>query len=295
MHSAGKATGAEILGTDANGQQRAIRVSAKIVVVAAGSIHTPALLIRSGLTNRHIGANLHLHPTTAVCGEFADPIRSWSGPPQTRYCDEFANLDGAGHGVRLEVSPAHPGLWGLGLAWLSQAEHHRRMERVAHLANIIVLARDKHAGKVTVDRHGEPRLEYRLAKDDAQRLLQGASEALRVLAAAGAMEVVSPHQRNLAFRPRESNKDRFERYLAEVSAAGSRVNDLGLFSAHQLSSCRIAANARAGAVRPDGRMHELQNLYVADASLMPTACGVNPMLTIAALAHHVAQQIKFNG
>jgi choline dehydrogenase-like flavoprotein len=291
-HTAGRATGADVVARDANGQQRAISISAKTVVVAAGSIHTPALLLRSGLTNRHIGANLHLHPTTAVCGEFAEPIRSWSGPPQTRYCDEFANLDGSGHGVRLEVSPAHPGLWGLGLAWPSQAEHRRRMERVAYLANIIVLSRDTHGGKVTLDRHGEPRLAYHIARDDAGRLLRGATEALRVLAAAGATEIISPHQRNLAFRPSDGGKNRFERYLHDVAAAGSRVNDLGLFSAHQLSSCRVAANARQGAVRPDGRTHELENLYVADGSLMPTACGVNPMLTIAALAHYLAQHIR---
>lgn len=292
-HTAGTADGADLIATDSRGQRRTIRVAAKIVVAAAGSIHTPAVLLRSGLTNPHIGANLHLHPTTAVCGEFAEPIRSWSGAPQTRYCDELANLDGRGHGVRLEVSPAHPGLWGLGLAWPSQSEHRRRMERVAHLANIIVLARDEHAGRVTVDRHGRPELRYRIAPDDARRLLRGAVEALRVLVAAGATEVLSPHQNNLAFRPAgKADSGSLERYLERVAAAGSRANDLGLFSAHQLSSCRIAASARQGAIRPDGRAHEVQNLYVADGSVMPTACGVNPMLTIAALAHHIAQQIK---
>ncbi|MEX2188393.1 MAG: GMC family oxidoreductase [Pirellulales bacterium] len=292
-HDGGVATGAEIVVGDGIGARRQIAVSAKIVVAAAGAIHTPALLVRSGLANRHIGANLHLHPTTAVCGEFAEPIRSWSGPPQTRYSDEFANLDGRGHGVRLEVSPAHPGLWGLALAWPSQAEHRRRMERVAHLANVIVIARDEHAGRVAVDRAGQSRLEYRIAADDARRLLRGAVEGLRVLAAAGATELLSPHQRNLAFRPGDASSSReFERYLTQVAAAGWRVNDLGLFSAHQLSSCRIAASAKQGAVRPDGQLHELENLFVADGSILPTACGVNPMLTIAALAHHVAQQIK---
>ncbi|RIK82465.1 MAG: hypothetical protein DCC68_06640 [Planctomycetota bacterium] len=320
-HAAGVVDGAELIATDSSGNRRTIRVTAKIIVVAAGSIHTPAVLLRSGLTNRNIGANLHLHPTTAVCGEFAEPIRSWSGAPQTRYCDEFADLDGRGHGVRLEVSPAHPGLWGLGLAWPSQSEHRRRMERVAHLANIIVLARDEYAGRVTVDRQGRPELRYRIAPGDARRLLRGAVEALRVLVAAGATEVLSPHQKKLAFRPADSGGtgglptraaldtpsasltggqatcatrrgDALERYLERVAAAGWRANDLGLFSAHQLSSCRIAASARHGAVRPDGRSHEVKNLYVGDGSLMPTACGVNPMLTIAALAHHIAQQIK---
>lgn len=293
-HRGGRATGAELVAIDSNGAARKISVAARIVVAAAGAIHTPALLVRSGLTNRHLGANLHLHPTTAVCGEFADPVRSWRGPPQTRYCDEFADLDGRGHGVRFEVSPAHPGLWGLALAWTSREEHRRRLERVAHLANIIILTRDKHAGRVTVDRRGRPLLHYRIAQDDATRMLRGAVEALRVLAAAGAVEVLSPHQKNLAFRldSRGEQGGDFERYLAQVAAAGSRVNDLGLFSAHQLSSCRIASSAKQGAVRPDGESHEVRNLFVADGSLLPTACGVNPMLTIAALGHFVAQQIK---
>jgi choline dehydrogenase-like flavoprotein len=289
-HRAGEATGALLAIDGGDGTPREIAVRAKVIVVAAGSIHTPAILRRSGLHNRHIGANLHLHPTTAVCADYAEPIRSWSGPPQTRYCDEFADLDGRGYGVRLEVSPAHPGLWGLGLAWTSRAEHRRRMERLAHFGNLIVIARDRGAGRVTLDAAGRPRLHYRLAADDARRLLRGAVEALRIQLAAGALEVFSPHQRNLTYRPESGGSA--EAFLARVAAAGWRTHDLGLFSAHQLSSCRIAGDARRGAVRPDGRTYELSNVYVADGSVLPTACGVNPMITIAALAHHISSQIR---
>jgi choline dehydrogenase-like flavoprotein len=55
-----------------------------------------------------------------------------------------------------------------------------------------------------------------------------------------------------------------------------------------MGSCRIGSNPATSAVDPDHQTHELPGLYVADASLFPTASGVNPMLSVMALAHRAA-------
>lgn len=290
LHSAGRVAGALLQVRDSQGHARQVTVRAKAVVSAAGSIHTPALLLRSGLSNKNLGRHLHLHPTTAVYARFAEPVLAWQGVPQSRYCDELANLDGRGHGVRLETAPAHPGLWALALGWQSPRDHKRRMQTLSHLANVIVLTRDRHGGRVTIDRHGGPRLDYKLHPYDAAHMMQGTLAALRVQRAAGALDVCSPHYDTLIFRGGSDGE--FERFLRQVADRGFQSNRFGLFSAHQLSSCRLAGSAKQGVVNPAGETYEVKNLFVADGSLFPTACGVNPMLTIMGLAHYLSRGIR---
>ncbi len=67
-------------------------VRAKAVIVAAGAVHSPAVLLRSGIENPHIGRHLHLHPTTTVAGVYPEKVYSWQGVMQSAYSNEFANL-----------------------------------------------------------------------------------------------------------------------------------------------------------------------------------------------------------
>lgn len=290
LHDGKSVRGAEVRAVARSGDSVRIEVKCRAAVVAAGAIHTPALLLRSGVVNPQLGRNLHLHPTTAVYARYAEAVHSWQGVPQSRVCEHFDDLDGSGYGVRMEAAPSHPGLWGMALPWDSPREHRRRMQQLPHLANIIVLTRDRHGGRVRIDEQGRPVLDYELHRDDARRLVRGTLEALRIQRAAGALEVFSPHHRDYTWR-REGGES-FEAWLGRVERQPIVKHGFGLFSAHQMSSCRIAARREQGAVRPDGQSWDLANLFVADASLMPTSCGVNPMLTIMGLAHHVAQHAK---
>ena len=286
----GVAHGARLLVTREPGVQREVTVKAQVVVVAAGAVHTPALLMRSGLTNRNIGSNLHLHPCGAVYAAYPERMDSWLGAPQTRICDEFADLDGKGFGVRLEASPAHPGLWALALPWRSGSHHRSVMRRLPYLANTIVLMRDRYSGQVKVDRAGKPRIHYKLHPYDVNHLSIGVEKALRVHRAAGASEIFGPTNEALSFKA--GSDAAFESYLQQIRDLGVRPNHFGLFCAHQMSSCRIGSGPKLGAISPEGESFEVTNLYVADGSTLPTASGVNPMITIMSTAHHIAQHIK---
>lgn len=290
LHENGVATGAELIVEDAEGRRHPVTVRAKVVVVSAGAIHTPALLLRSGLTNANIGANLHLHPVVVTFGIFEQDVYPWRGVPMSRYSAQFANQDGRHYGAVLETAPAHPGLSAASLPWTSPREHKALMQNIHRMANIIVLTRDRYGGRVKLDREGQPLLDYRLHPYDARHMLRGMLAALRIHHAAGAVEVSGSHNVRTRFR-RDQDTD-FEAYLQRVERAGIQRNALAVFSAHQMSSCRIAGDSARGAVDPTGETYEIRNLYVADASVFPTASGVNPMVSIMGAAHYIAQHIK---
>lgn len=289
-HANGTATGAILSVTDDEGKVHRVAVKANTVVVSAGSINTPAILRRSGLTNPNIGANLHLHPVSVIFSLFEEPIRTWQGAPMTRVVKQFNNQDGKGYGVVLEVAPAHPGLTAATLPWMGGEQHKRLISSMEHLANVIVIARDFHGGRVSIDKQGQPVVEYKLHSYDRKHLQKGVLEALKIHHAAGAREISSPHNERMTFV--NDGKSDFGAFLKKVEAKGLKPNDFALFSAHQMSSCRIAAYPQLGAVKPDGELWELRNCYVVDGSAMPTATGVNPMLSILTLAHYLVQGIK---
>ena len=112
---------------------------------------------------------------------------------------------------------------------------------------------------------------------------------LRVLEAAGAEIVYGPQYAQLSYHEQQGD---FNGFLASMKREGLRPNGFNLFSAHQMSSCRIGGSPSQGVVNPEGETYEVQNLYVADSSIFPTAVGVNPMLAIMAAAHLIAQGIK---
>ncbi len=286
----GVALGAELLVQAADGAQHTVTIRAKWVVVAAGSIHTPALLMRSGLANANIGANLHLHPVTVTYGLFDQPVIGWQGPPMTRLSHQFANLDGHGYGVRMETAPVHPGLAAATFPWQSGLRHKRMMHDLPNMTNIIALTRDRYGGRVTLNAHGEPVLHYKLHPFDAAHMLKGMVESLRVHLAAGAKEISSPHNRQMLYRPADGGS--LEDFLRDVQQRGLHSNAYSLFSAHQMSSCRIGGDSAIGALNPSGESYEVRNLFVADGSVLPTASGVNPMVSIMATAHFLAQNMK---
>jgi choline dehydrogenase-like flavoprotein len=262
-------------------------VRARAVVAAAGAIETPALLLRSGLGGQ-VGRHLHLHPGTAAAGVFEEPVRWWEGTLQARYSTQLRERLGP-YAPIFETVPVHPGTAAVALPWRSAAEHRALMERSAQLSLVGVLGRDQGAGRVEVDGDGSPVVRWRLAAADGARLFAGVVTAADVLAAAGATEVFSLQRRRPAFRPgdRQGQRD----WRGAVGRSGFGPGRATLFSYHQMGSCRIGTDPAASAVGPDHRTHEVDGLYVADASLFPTASGVNPMLSVMALAHRAAAKV----
>lgn len=284
----GQARGVSAVTKDELGRPVEVKIRANRVVVAAGAIHTPALLLRSGLQHPEIGRNLYLHPTTAVSGLYPHPVESWYGPMMSAVCDEFIQLDG-NHGFKIETPPAHPGLMATAMSWESGEQYKREMLDISRVASFIVLTRDKIGGQVRLDKKQQAEIRYRVSDYDRKHMLRGIGEAVRIHAAAGAERVSILHNGALHFDPKQQQLSDF---LPQIDKLSWTLNRYFLASAHQMGTCRMGASAERHPLQPDGQLREVRHLYVADTSAFPSASGANPMLSAQALAYYIAQQIK---
>ena len=290
VQSKGKVTGVEGSYADPHSGRRPVRIIASRVVLAAGGLETPAILYRSGLKSLQLGQHLFLHPTVAVTGIYPTPIESWKGPPQTVVCDEFSNM-AEGYGYRIEAAPVHPGLLSVGVPWANAREHRREMQRARCAAPSIVLTRDSNPGRVRFDKEGQPYFEYRLGGEEKRLIKHGMATVARIHHAAGAERIITLHTTRLAW-DRESAVS-IDKFCREIKAAPTSPNRLPLFSAHQMGTCRMGSDRASAICDGNGAVFGLSGAYVADASLFPASSGVNPMITIMALALHVARGMTY--
>jgi long-chain-alcohol oxidase len=265
--AAGEARGVEAY--TAEGHR--VHVRSRAVVAACGSIETPALLRRSGLDSSELGRNLHLHPVGGAFGVFDDEIRPWEGTLQAIYSDQVES-------AKLETTAMHPALLAGAAPWRGAEQHAELMSWLPRLSFVGVLLRDRDAGRVRVGRSGQPVVRYRLSAHDATRMRAGVEAAARVLEAAGATRIVSSHTRLVEYRP--GRRGTLETFLRDADGCGWGPGRVALYSFHQMGTAAI------GSVCDDvGLVHGTTNLVVADASTFPSASGVNPMVTIEAIAH----------
>lgn len=256
------------------GREGSHRVHARAVVLAAGALGTPRLLLRGGLARRSgpAGRHLRIHPACWVGARFAEPVRGWEGVMQSWYVDEWRD-----RGLFLEATftplpfAAH---WLPGLG----AELTRELERFAHLAVIGVHLSERSEGRV----RASGRVTYSLSAEDAARLGFGIARAADLLFAAGAVEVY-PQVHGLARLGRGEQ--------ARLEDRPPRPADLRLEAFHPLGTARMGADPGAAVVGPSGESHHVPGLWVADGALMPTSLKVNPMITIMACARHVAREL----
>ncbi|KAI9252540.1 GMC oxidoreductase-domain-containing protein [Helicostylum pulchrum] len=289
----GKAVGVECIAN----YNRKVNITAGQVVVAAGSLQSPGVLLRSGLKNKHIGRNLKLHPCSITFGFFDREIRTHEGSIMTVVSNVSENLDNDGYGAKLEVPCLHPGSFSSVIPWRGAAKHKEMMMRYDSCTPILILSRDKDStATVRYDESDNYVIDFNLSSRDKMSLMDGIERSLNILVAAGAREVqtgqfgVEPFVFNGDEKSRVDNP-RFIKWKAEVLGYGLPQDGAGIFCAHQMSSNRMGISPKVSVAKPTGETWEVKDLYVGDASLLPSATGVNPMVTVEALALHVADSI----
>jgi len=261
-------------------------IKAPVVIVAASAIHTPVLLLKSRLANvsGRVGATLTFHPTTAVLGLFDRIIDPGYGIPLSVMCDEFLNYRNDGGGYWIEGVPVHPALAAISLPEFGE-KHRAIMKNYRNLGASIILVKDTDSyGSVKVNEYGRPKINYTLGDRDIQYVKEGLETAARIHFAAGAREVGTLHVRKTIF----GSPDEIS---LKLSTARYGPNEIVMFSAHPLSSCRMGVDPRTSVVDQSGESHEVQGLYLCDGSIVPTSLGVNPQVTLFALAEKIAEGI----
>ncbi len=269
-----------------------IVAQAPVVVLAAGAISTPVILQRSGLGGGGVGRYLRLHPTTATLGEHASDVYAAGGIPQSAVCDEFIRRDDRGYGFWIECAPTHPSLAAIAVPGIGEA-HRALMRRARRTTNLISLVRDgsdldaSNGSSVTATSRGRRRISYRVGPRDRENLIAGVQAAARILLAAGASDVRTLHTRGEPIR--------HERDVVALRDRAWGPHDLTMFSAHVNGTCRLGTDPRISGVDPSGERFGARGIYVADGSLFPTGLGVNPHLTIMALATVIAERMVETG
>jgi choline dehydrogenase-like flavoprotein len=262
-----------------------LRVRSGVVVLAAGALNTPVVLQRSGVRGGAVGRHLHLHPGTGVLGIFDDETRPWEGTLQAVYSDQVADLDGRHYGAKLESVPLHPALLALSLPWQRAEQYERIIRALPHLSLVGVLLRDRDGGRVQ-EQGGVGRVHYRVSAYDQQHVRRGIEAGVRILEAAGAREIFTTQNALISYRPGQAGG--VEGYMAEVDRLGYGPGQTVYVSFHQMGSSRMGTDPARSVVGPDAQCHAVKGLFVADASLFPSASGVNPMVTIMAMAHQAS-------
>ncbi|KAK2014768.1 long chain fatty alcohol oxidase [Colletotrichum eremochloae] len=299
---------------------REVIVKSKKVIVAAGSVSSPLVLLRSGLTNRHIGRNLYVHPCNFVGAYWKEDCKPWEGGIITSYCSSFEDLDKAGHGVKLEPTCMIPYAFLASMPWHSGLQAKLSELRYRHLGGFISLTRDRDTGRVYPDPvSGRPRIDYVISDFDRAHTLEGVIALCKICHVEGAIEIhagipgLEPFVRDDQAEPLEktasdisgspgsehgnegilegANDPRFVAWLDKVRKIGN-APPVGIFSsAHQMGTCRMAPNEDEGVVGPKGHVWGTEGLFVADASVFPSASGVNPMVTNMAIADWIAMNV----
>ncbi len=283
----GRAAGVEATWTGPDGSTARVLVRAPTVVVACGSIESPALLLRSGIGGPAVGDYLRLHPTTAISGFYGEDQRwSW-GPPQAALSHEFADLED-GYGFLLECSQATTGLVGAATAWTSGREHKELMLDWTKIAGFINLTRDRGHGRITIDGSGNPVVSYLLTDElDQHNFRRGLAEMIKLHDAAGAERIATMARGSRIWNRGED----IDKFIAEISSASLAPRDHAIFSAHQMGSCRMGSNPETSVADPWGELHDTKGVWIGDASAFPTSSGTNPMITIMSLARRTSGAI----
>ncbi|PGH06081.1 hypothetical protein AJ79_06615 [Helicocarpus griseus UAMH5409] len=287
--------------------KRRVIISAKKTVVSCGSLQTPMLLHRSGLRNPQIGRNLYLHPVVVMSAVFNEELKPWEGGILTSVVNEFENMDGHGHGTKIETLTTIPSFFLPIFPWTSGLEYKRFAARLRNMAGFITLTRDRDPGRVYPDPvDGRPRIEYTPSYFDRKNMLEAVIGAAKIAYVCGAEEIHTSSRDIPPFirperlvtdscGPEEGiNQTAFQNWVKKIRSTYSPLSPDRTFfaSAHQMGTCRMGTSPKTSVVDPNGKVWGTDALYIADASVFPSASGVNPMVTNMALSDYTSRGIS---
>lgn len=247
-----------------------VRQRTRALVLAAGGVETPRLLLHTGLANANgqVGRNFLAHGATQVWGRFDEPVRGHRGYPSSLITEDMmrpADADFVG-GYLVQSLGVMPvtfsttlvrggGLWGPEL--MQRLEQARFMAGIGINAECLPADDNRLVLSDETDEYGIPRARVSFTAGENEKAIDRHATAfmLRVMEAAGARETL---------------------VLART--------------AHTIGTARMSVDAADGVVDPDGRSHEIPNLWICDNSVFPSAIAANPALTIMALSLRTADR-----
>ncbi len=259
---------------------RRLTVRAPIVVCSAGAVQTPALLKRSGIRDAggQLGRNLMVHPNAKVVAVFNERIEAWKGVNQSHQIVEFFE-----EGILMAINFVPPGILAMILPakipdvlQVLQDEYH-------HMINGAVLIDDTGTGRVRTGPLGSVWPTYDINAHDFRKTLRAVALMCEVFFAAGAKKCYLPFHEPWVIHGVDE--------IQKIFSSNIKPQDVEMMTLHIMGTARMGSDPRASVVDSHGECHNVSGLFVADASVFPSAIGVNPQITIMALATRTAEFI----
>lgn len=259
-------------------QKRKLTVKCSAVVVAGGSLMTPLLLQQSGLGRglASLGKNLSIHPASKVFALFDKPVEQWRGIPQGYAIDHYAE-----EGIMFEGGSLPLNVACMGVPWTGH-RYTELMEAYPHLATFGWMIQDESRGEVRRGAGGAPLLFYRMNEADTRKMQRGVEIMCEVFQAAGASRVLPA----IPGHDEVTTADA----LARLKQAKLTPGHFEITAYHPLGTCRIGADDGA-CLGPDHELRGAKGVVVCDGSAVPSSLGVNPQMTIMAMALRAAEML----
>lgn len=279
-----RAVGVEgvILDRQSRKPKKSFRVDARLVVLSAGAMLSPALLLRNRICNScgQVGKNLRIHPGSRVAALFDEEIIMWRGVPQGYYVDNFTD-----DRIMLEGIAVPPGVGAAGLPFVGWKQKDITA-RYKNLSTFGLMVSDTSKGRVYAGVKGEPFITYWMNREDAARMTRGIKHLCEIYFAAGAKTVIPGLHGIPVLTCREDIK--------KIDDARVKGTDIEMMAFHPTGTCRMGGDPRASVVNAFGKAHDIEGLFIADGSVIPSSMGVNPQVTIMSLATRSAFHIAEN-
>ena len=272
------------INVDKNGNIQQIAVDK--VVLAAGSLNTPKILLNSGYKNKNLGQHLKLHPVSGVAGKFSEEQRPWAGTMQGIYSDDNLFMKD-NYGYLLEGLPMHPSLF-FPFFPNNNDNFDDFVKSYNYWSGSIVLTSDTSSGTI-INQEPQHLWNYNLNNFDHANLLHGLENLVMANYLAGAQEIMVAASPTMHWK--KSSNQSIEEFISKVRKIKNEPFRILLGSAHQMGTARINPDPNKGVVGLDGKVHGLDNVYIVDASTFPRCSGVNPMISIQSMSHFLISKI----
>jgi choline dehydrogenase-like flavoprotein len=256
-----------------------LKVRASVTILATGTINTPVILGSNGLSRSpHLGRHLTVHPASKVYMEFEEDISGWHGTPQAYSLDVFHE-----EGILFEGIFVPPDIAST-MNPFSGAELHQFMRAYRHMATFGFMIEDSSHGRVFNVPFMGPVIRYDMNQEDADKMKRATVFLSRIFLKHGAKRIIP--MIHGAIKEIRSEQD-----LKIWEESQVTPEDIEAAAFHPLGTARIGHDAGQGVVDSDCKVFGLDGLYVCDGSIMPSALGVNPQLTIMAFADRLAKHL----
>lgn len=262
-----------------------LRVNARLVVIAASAIASTHILLKNHIAQSKAGKNLALHPVTDILGDFPFEIKGSQGIPMAYAMHDFSVINGVEEGgFLIEEAFLAPLEFSMTLP-VSERLHMELMKRYNHYAMAGVLVRDGNNGTITLTDGGKTRISYSLGARELDDIARSTEIIARMWFGLGATKIVTSHIRKSILNSEDEIPEL-------VSAIKNDSKNLMMASFHPQGGNRMGDDENTCVVDSDCKVYGFRNLFVCDASVFPTAVGVNPQLSIMSLAAIIADRIN---